>query len=63
VIEKFKYDADRLHREIGVNLDRLRRERNRADYDDTIDRLADTAAKALLQAETIVSGLAKSKIV
>ena len=59
VIEKFKYDADRLRREIGVNLDRLRRERNRADYDDTIDRLPETVAKALLQAEKIVSDLAK----
>jgi hypothetical protein len=50
---------DRLRREIGINLDRLRRERNRADYDDTIDRLPETVAKALLQAEKIISDLAK----
>jgi uncharacterized protein (UPF0332 family) len=59
VLERYKYSPDRSHREIGVNLDRLRRERNRADYDDSIERLPDTAAKALLQAEKIISGLAK----
>jgi uncharacterized protein (UPF0332 family) len=59
VLEKFKFDPDRAQREIGVNLDRLRRERNRADYDDMVDRLPETAAKALLQAEKIVSDLAK----
>jgi hypothetical protein len=50
---------DWLRREIGVNLDRLRRERNRADYDDTIDRPPETIAKALLQVEKIVLDLAK----
>jgi hypothetical protein len=59
VLERYKYTPDQLHREIGVNLDRLRRERNRADYDDSIDRLPEAAAKALLQAERIVSDLAK----
>src|SRR6266851_2866953 len=51
VLERFKYNPDLAHREVGVNLDRLRRERNKADYDDSIDRLPDTTAKALIQAE------------
>jgi uncharacterized protein (UPF0332 family) len=59
VLEKFKYSPDRAHREVGVNLDRLRRERNKADYDDSIDRLPDVTAKALIQAEKIVSDLTK----
>jgi hypothetical protein len=59
VIEKFLYSPDNLCKEIGANLDRLRRERNRADYEDTIPQLDSITMKALKQAAKVITNLAR----
>ncbi len=47
VYEKFWYSADAGWREVGSLLDRLRRLRNKADYDDQVDDLPSETHRAL----------------
>lgn len=55
VRERLEFSPSAELRGIGIALDRLRRERNRADYEPDIDHLAATAVKAIEQATTIVA--------
>jgi uncharacterized protein (UPF0332 family) len=52
-----KGDAPR--REIGVSAGRLRGKRNRADYDPTVQGLENLVKSSLLEAEHLISMLAK----
>ncbi|NLS77953.1 MAG: HEPN domain-containing protein [Chloroflexi bacterium] len=53
----FKVESDHSHRDVGVNLDRLRLIRNRADYDDDLDGLKAMAQKALHRAQHVINRL------
>ncbi len=53
VREQFKKNTDRFRKRIGYNLDRLRSDRNKADYDDDVTTLEMTASADLALAERI----------
>jgi len=57
VIEQFKKSNNRMERAIGKNLNRLRYERNRADYDDKTDVDAKDAKLSLELAKRSLEGL------
>ena len=62
VAEKFIYNQSKSQTmiEIGQNLNRLRKMRNNADYEDTIfNNLQKEASYALMLAEKIISALSK----
>jgi len=61
VAEKFIYNQSKSQTmiEIGQNLNRLRKMRNKADYEDTIFYLKKEARTALMLAQNIISGLSK----
>lgn len=55
VRDEFKKDSDRLQKRIGYNLERLRSDRNKADYDDDLTvKLDVTAQTDLVLAEKVV---------
>lgn len=58
VIIFFKKNNDNLYRQIGYDLDRLRRERVKADYRDDIIIKKDTALKVHTWAEKLKTDLA-----
>lgn len=51
-------NSSRVRRKIGENLARLRRDRNCADYDDTVPNLPQVAKKALVMARMTTADLA-----
>lgn len=55
VINKFINSKDNQRREIGINLDRLRVDRNRVDYDDSVKNLSSMADMDLKIAQKILS--------
>ncbi len=59
VAEKFIYNQSKSQTmiEIGQNLNRLRKMRNKADYEDTIFYLKKEARTALMLAQNIISAL------
>jgi predicted ATPase len=61
VAEKFIYNQSKSQTmiEIGQNLNRLRKMRNKADYEDTIFNLKKEARTALMLAQNIMSALSK----
>ncbi len=61
VAEKFIYNQSKSQTmiEIGQNLNRLRKMRNKADYEDTIFYLKKEARTALMLAQNIMSALSK----
>ncbi|MCK4252063.1 DNA-binding protein [candidate division WOR-3 bacterium] len=58
VIDYFKKNNDNLYRQIGYDLDRLRKERVKADYKDDIIIKRDTALKVHTWAEKLKTDLA-----
>ncbi len=61
VAEKFIYNQSKSQTmiEIGQNLNRLRKMRNKADYEDTMFNLKKEARTALMLAQNIISALSK----
>ena len=59
VWEQFKGSSDRVRKEIGTNGDRLREDRRKADYEDTITNLSSLTSKALARGMQIISRLSK----
>ncbi len=61
VAEKFIYNQSKSQTmiEIGKDLSRLRKMRNKADYEDTMFNLKREARTALMLAENIISALSK----
>jgi hypothetical protein len=57
VITHYRQRPGLLHRAIGDNLRRLRRARNRADYDDQLDRPVALAEFAVPRARQVVAQL------
>jgi uncharacterized protein (UPF0332 family) len=57
LILHFMYSTDEDYKQIGNDLDRLRKERNRADYDEPIKRPSSMATHALLVARFIIEKL------
>ena len=57
VITHYRQGPSSLHRAIGDNLRRLRRARNRADYDDQLDRPVALAQFAVRRARQVVAQL------
>jgi hypothetical protein len=55
VMTHYRQGPSPLHRAIGDNLRRLRRARNRADYDDQLDRPVALAAFAVRRARQVVA--------
>jgi uncharacterized protein (UPF0332 family) len=54
VIDQFLDSPDRVRKRVGAHLDRLRKDRNKADYDDKVARLSDMTAKALRLADQVI---------
>jgi outer membrane translocation and assembly module TamA len=59
VRDKFKKSNDRLRKRIGYNLERLRSDRNKADYDDNVIKLDMITNTDLVLAEKVISTLDK----
>ncbi|MBC7259155.1 MAG: HEPN domain-containing protein [Chloroflexi bacterium] len=59
VREEFTKSSDKMRRQISQNLDRLRNDRNKADYDDRVRRLADTAVADIELSRSVLEGLAR----
>lgn len=57
VIDQFLDSPDRVSKRIGAHLDRLRKDRNKADYDDRVVRLSDMTRKALKLADHAIIGV------
>jgi len=57
VIQDFESSKDKTRRKIGADLDRLRRDRNVADYDRTISQPALQCEMALLLANAVLTNL------
>jgi len=57
VRDEFRYSADRLRRKIGKNLNRLRIDRNKVDYDDSVTGLSSMATMDLTIALKVISAL------
>lgn len=57
VRDEFRRSPHRLFRKIGNNLDRLRRYRNKVDYDDSVTGLPSMVVMALMLAQQVISTL------
>jgi uncharacterized protein (UPF0332 family) len=57
VRDEFRHSADRLRRKIGNNLNRLRIDRNKVDYDDSVTGLSSMATMDLTIALKVISTL------
>ena len=60
VRDAFRQDVDESRRKIGIELDRLRHDRNAADYDDEVQGLDPMARSALIRAQRVLSSLGHS---
>ncbi|HEY3115816.1 MAG TPA: hypothetical protein VGK54_03665 [Chloroflexota bacterium] len=59
VAHRFEEGVGIERQDIGARLQRLRVDRNRCDYDDEVDDLADIAAQSLRRAVAVVDALAR----
>lgn len=59
IINQFKNSRDKIRVDIGFELDRLRRLRNRADYDSDFVLLPRQTQKAVKDAEKVISKLTR----
>lgn len=59
VKQEFGNSADNMRRNIGRNLDRLRKERNEADYDDSMPSLSSDTAFSMSLAKQVISDLGR----
>ena len=59
VRDAFKKSPDRLHKQIGYDLDRLRSDRNKADYDDSVANLDKMANADVALAHKIIRAFAR----
>ena len=59
VRDEFKRSADRLRKQIGYDLDRLRSDRNKADYNDNVVNLDKMVSADLALANKIIHTLAQ----
>ncbi len=57
VPDKLKQSRDVRCQRVGIDLHRLRKDRNKADYDDRVSRLASIAQNALKMADNILNAL------
>ena len=57
VISLFQRGADNNEKKVGADLDRLRRARNQADYDDSLPNVQQVMKSTLLQAQQAISTL------
>jgi len=57
VADQYEKDADLLRRRIGIELRRLRRNRNTCDYDDVVNGLPKVTSRSLAQALQILTDL------
>jgi uncharacterized protein (UPF0332 family) len=57
VQDEFKRSSDRVRKQIGYDLDRLRSDRNKADYDDSIVNLSVMTTVDLALANRVISTL------
>lgn len=57
VADKFKSSMDKRRRQIGINLDRLRADRRKVDYDDFVTGLSPMVVTALKLAWQVISTL------
>ena len=55
VIDNFKKSTDKTRKKIGINLDRLRIDRNKADYDDIVEGLLSMTKVDLKLAQNVIS--------
>lgn len=55
IINKFKQSENRRYRQIGINLDRLRADRNKADYHDVVQGLPSMVSTDLRRAQKVIS--------
>jgi uncharacterized protein (UPF0332 family) len=59
VIEQFKNSSDKIRRDIGANLERLRLDRNSADYQNQFFAAIFAASTALIIASNVINDLKK----
>lgn len=59
VKDHFVGSSDAMRRRIGKNLDRLRIERNKADYDDVVKSVGATTSFAMTLAQSVIDDLDK----
>jgi len=59
VIDQFKDSPDSARIQLGQDLDRLRWDRNKADYDDDFPKFDDTATLDMRLAQQLLTALAK----
>ena len=57
VRDQFKDSSDKSRKKIGTDLDRLRKRRNKADYDDFVNKLPQLAITSLKLSHNIISAL------
>ena len=57
VQDRFKRSAERDRRLIGVNLERLRNDRNRADYDAHVPGIVNVGKGAIRPADQVMAAL------
>ena len=55
VANQYKNNPDQRRVQIGIDLDRLRRDRNRCDYDDIVNQLPTLTYRALARAADILA--------
>lgn len=57
VRDQFKDSSDKSRKKIGTDLDRLRKRRNKADYDDVVNKLPQLTIISLESSHNIISAL------
>lgn len=57
VSDQFKFSFDKTRRKLGTNLERLRIDRNKADFDDVIHNLHALSETSLVRAGNIIATL------
>ena len=57
VRDQFKDSSDKSRKKIGTDLDRLRKRRNKADYDDFVNKLPQLTILSLESSHNIISAL------
>ena len=57
VIEQFEQSSDPIRKAIGTKLKQLRRDRNQADYNDTVTELVVMSKKAIRRARQVINSL------
>lgn len=63
VLDYFKYHSSTVLHFVGVNLGRLKKNRNECDYDDNIGNIKKTAENAIINAEEIFNSISQVLVV